>query len=248
MLSAVTRPEQTLRHAAAIKWISWAVLIAGLLMLVRTLPLADGVAAVRAWVAGLGVWGPLAFGLIYIVAVVAMLPASLLTLAAGATFGLVVGTITVTLAANIGAALALLIGRYLARNRVERLIASRPRLAAVDRAIEEGGWKVVALLRLSPAVPFNIQNYLYGLTSIGFWTCVLTSAVAMLPGTFLYIYLGHVAGTVTAGRAGRTPAEWTMLGVGLLATLVLTIYLTRLAREKLREQTDIEDGETASED
>jgi uncharacterized membrane protein YdjX (TVP38/TMEM64 family) len=155
MLSAVTRSEQTLRYAAAIKWISWAVIIAGLLMLVRSLPLADGVAAVRAWVAGLGVWGPLAFGLIYIVAVVAMLPASLLTLAAGATFGLVVGTITVTLAANIGAALALLIGRYLARARVERLLASRPRLAAVDRAIEEGGWKVVALLRLSPAVPFR---------------------------------------------------------------------------------------------
>jgi uncharacterized membrane protein YdjX (TVP38/TMEM64 family) len=235
-----------LRHAAVIRAICWAVLVVSLLVLIRALPLADGIAAVRSWVAGLGVWGPLAFGLIYILAVLAMLPASLLTLAAGATFGLVVGTITVTLAANIGAALALLIGRHLARNRVERLLEDRPRLAAVDRAIDEGGWKVVALLRLSPAVPFNVQNYLYGLTSIGLWTCVLTSAVAMLPGTFLYIYLGHVAGSVTAGQDGRTPAEWTLLGVGLLATLVLTIHLTRRARQKLREQTDIANGETAS--
>jgi uncharacterized membrane protein YdjX (TVP38/TMEM64 family) len=82
------------------------------------------------------------------------------------------------------------------------------KFAAIDGAIAEGGWKIVALLRLSPAVPFNLQNYLYGLTPIGFWTCWLTSAVTILPGTFLYIYLGHVAGQgckPPAARARKSP-------------------------------------------
>jgi uncharacterized membrane protein YdjX (TVP38/TMEM64 family) len=231
-------------HAATLRWIAWAVIIASLLVIIRVVPLSDGVAAVRSWVAGLGVWGPLAFGLIYILAVVTMLPASLLTLAAGATFGLVVGTLTVTLAANIGSALALLIARHLARGRIESLLHNRPRLAAVDRALRDGGWKLVALLRLSPAVPYNVLNYLLGLTSIGFWTCVVTSLVTMLPGTFLYVYLGYLAGSVTGPRGAKTPAEWTMLAVGLLATLALTVYLAHLARRKLRQQTGITAGKT----
>ena len=112
-----------------------------------------------------------------------------------------------------------------------REIQLYPRFEAIDRAVREGGWKIVALLRLSPAVPFTLQNYLYGLTGIRFWPYLLTSWLAMLPGTFLYIYLGHLgrAGVEAAsGERSRTPAEWAMMIVGLLATVAATVYITRL--------------------
>ena len=105
------------RHIGKLKWASYAVIAVSLVLLIRALPLSDGISALRSWVEGLGVWGPIVFGLIYVAAVVGMIPASLLTLAAGATFGLLVGTITVVIAANVGAALALLIARYLAREQ-----------------------------------------------------------------------------------------------------------------------------------
>ena len=113
------------------------------------------------------------------------------TVAAGALFGSVVGVVVVSLASTTGAALAFLVARYLARDAVLRWVRRNPRYDAIDRAIGEGGWRVVALLRLSPLVPFNLQNYLYGLTAIRFWPCVLTSWAAMLPGTVVYVYLGH---------------------------------------------------------
>ena len=91
-----------------------------------------------------------------------------------------------------------------------------------------------------------MQNYLYGLTSIGFWTCVLTSLVAMLPGTFLYIYLGHAAGSITGAEGDKSLAQWASLAVGLLATIAVTVYITRLAQRKLREQTQIADVDGAS--
>ena len=224
------------RTLAPVKWVSYAVILVSIIVLIRAVPVGSGVVALRSWIDGLGVWGPIAFGLVYVVAVVAMLPASLLTLAGGATFGLLIGTVTVSLASNVGAAIALLIARYLARGRVEQFVSNRPKFAAVDQAIDEGGWKIVAMLRLSPAVPFNVQNYLYGLTSVRFGTCVLTSWIAMLPGTFLYVYLGHAAGSVTEQAGGRRPEEWALLGFGLLATVAVTVYVTRLAQRKLREQ------------
>ena len=120
------------------------------------------------------------------------------------------GTIIVSLASTTGAALAFVIARYLARDSVARWVRRSPRFEAIDRAIGEEGWKIVALLRLSPAVPFNLQNYLYGLTKIRFWPCVLTSWAAMLPGTLMYVYLGVVgrAGLEAAsgGRARRRPS------------------------------------------
>ena len=189
--------------------------------------------AIRWW----GHLGPVAYGLFYAVAVVALVPASPMTVAAGALFGPVVGVVVVSLASTTGAALAFLVARYLARDTVARWVRRHPRSDAIDRAIGEGGWRVVALLRLSPLVPFNLQNYLYGLTAIRFWPCVLTSWVAMLPGTVVYVYLGHAgrAGLeALAGRRARSPAEWTLLAVGLAATILVSLYVTALARRAIR--------------
>lgn len=200
------------RNAAIIKWVSIALIVVSILLILRLLPIGPAINALQDWIGGLGIWGPVVFGLLYVVAVVLLVPASAITLAAGAFFGLLAGTVIVSLASTTGAALAFLISRYLARNRIAKMVEHYPRFDAVDKAINDGGWKLVALLRLAPAIPFNLQNYLYGLTGIRFWTCVLTSWVAMLPGTFMYVYLGRVGRAGLEATAGggqsRSPAEW----------------------------------------
>ena len=139
-----------------------------------------------AWVDGLGVWGPIVFILGYMVAAVAFIPGSLLTLAAGAIFGLVRGTAFTFVGATLGAAAAFLVARYAARGAVEKKIAGNARFAAIDRAVGREGFKIVALLRLSPVFPFNLLNYSLGLTKVRFLDYLLAS-VAMLPGTLLYV-------------------------------------------------------------
>jgi uncharacterized membrane protein YdjX (TVP38/TMEM64 family) len=220
--------------------------LAALLTIVRALPIDQAMAAIKGWTAGLGIWGPVVLALVYIVATVLLVPGTILTLAAGGMFGLVVGTITVSIGSTLGASLAFLIARYVARDKVAARASRNRRFGAIDRAIGEGGWKIVALLRLSPAIPFNLQNYLYGLTPIRFWPYVLTSWLAMLPGTFLYVYLGHIAGAAVGAGRSRSVAEWAMLAVGLLATVVVTVYVTRLARRKLHEQMNGAAEEEAS--
>lgn len=194
-----------------------------------------------AWVEGLGFWGPLVFILGYAVAAVAFLPGSLLTLAAGAIFGLVYGTLYAFAGATLGAAAAFLIARYAARGAIERKLAGNRRFEAIDRAVSKEGFKIVALLRLSPVFPFNLLNYSLGLTKVRFVDYLLAS-FAMLPGTLLYVYYGHAAGSLAAVAGGvkteRGAAQWVSLGIGLAATLVVTAFLTRLARRALAQQID----------
>jgi uncharacterized membrane protein YdjX (TVP38/TMEM64 family) len=248
----VSSPRANLagRYAAPATWLSVGVSALSLFLIVRQLPVQAGVERMEGWLDQLGFLAPVAFGLIYVVAVVALAPASLLTLAAGAIFGLVRATVLVSLASTAGAACAFLIARYLARGRIERHLRQYPRFQPVDRAISRGGWRIVALLRLSPAVPFNLQNYFYGLTGIRFWPCILTSWLAMLPGTFLYVYLGYVGrrGLETT-REGETASgfRWTLTIAGLAATLGVVYYVARLARKALKEQTTFPVDETPSE-
>ncbi len=234
-------------QAANDRWSQWIrlasviITVLALLTIARLLPMGRIVDFLGAAVQGMGIWGPLVFAGVYVIATVLMLPGAALTLAAGAIFGLLWGTVAVSVGSTTGAALAFLIGRYLARDTVERRLGRFPKFRAVDRAVSEGGWKIVALLRLSPAIPFNLQNYLYGLTAIRFWPCVVASWIAMLPGTFMYVYLGYAgrAGVAAAAgeSAGRTPAQWAMLGVGLVATIAVTVYVTKLARRAIAHQS-----------
>ena len=193
-----------------------------------------------AWVDGLGIWGPIVFIAGYAVAVVAFIPGSILTLAAGAIFGVVEGTIYVLAAASLGATGAFLVSRYFARGAVERRIEGDARFAAIDRAVGNEGRRIVFLLRLSPVFPFNLLNYALGLTKVSLSDYVV-ACVGMLPGTLLYVYSGKVAGDVAAvaGGAGgeRGAAEYALLGIGLLATIVVTTIVTRIARRALAEAT-----------
>jgi uncharacterized membrane protein YdjX (TVP38/TMEM64 family) len=193
------------------------------------------------WVASLGVWGPVVFIIGYAVAAVAFIPGSLLTLAAGAIFGLAKGTLYTFLGATLGSAAAFLVARYLARGAIERRIAGNPKFAAVDKAVGREGFKIVALLRLSPVFPFNLLNYSLGLTKVPFLQ-YLAASIAMLPGTLLYVYYGKAAGSLAAlagdAETERGPEYWATLGVGLLATVLVTTYVTRLAGRALRQEID----------
>jgi uncharacterized membrane protein YdjX (TVP38/TMEM64 family) len=192
------------------------------------------------WVESLGVWGPAAFVAGYAAAVVAFVPASLLTLVAGAIFGVAEGTAIVFVAAVLGSSAAFLIARHLARRAIEQRIAGDARFAAIDRAVGAEGRKIVLLLRLSPAFPFNLLNYGLGLTRVSFQD-YLTASVGMLPGTLLYVYLGKVAGDVAALAGGARPAGGSagtlLLVVGLVATVIVTALITRIARRALAEAT-----------
>lgn len=198
------------------------------------------VPAFTTWVEGAGVWGPLGFVAGYVLATVAFVPGSLLTLAAGAIFGLGRGTVLVLLAATLGASAAFLLSRYVARGLVERRLTGNPRFAAIDRAVGREGRRIVLLLRLSPVFPFNLLNYALGLTQVRFRDFVIAS-VGMLPGTLLYVYYGKVIGDV-ARLAGGVPAEkgwgyYAVLGLGLVATIAVTTLVTRTARRALEEAT-----------
>lgn len=216
------------------KWILAAAVVLGLIAASRLLPVASWTRQLEGWISGMGAAGYAAFYAIYVVGALLFVPGAALTVAAGFLFGLLRGTAIVSLAATTAAALAFLIARHAARGAVEARARKDARFTAIDKAIGERGWKIVALLRLSPAVPFSLSNYFYGLTAIRFWPYLLTSWVAMLPGTVLYVYLG-AAGRAAARGEGRTPLETAYLAVGLAATVAVTVYLTRVARRALRK-------------
>ena len=190
------------------------------------------------WVNSLGFWGPVVFIAGYVIAVVAFVPGSILTLAAGAIFGFVQGVIYVFIAATLGSCAAFLVSRYVARQAVERRLADNPKFAAIDRAVGREGRKIVFLMRLSPAFPFTLLNYALGLTNVRFADYAM-AAVGMLPGTILYVYYGKLAGDVAALAGGaahdKGAADYALLIVGLIAFVGVTTLITRTARKALQE-------------
>ena len=202
--------------------------------------LGGAIPAFQAWVAGLGAWGPAAFVAGYAALVVALAPASALTLAAGAAFGVVRGTALVFVAASLGACAAFLVARHLARGAVERRVAGDRRFAAIDRAIAEQGLRIVLLLRLSPAIPFSLLNYALGLTRVRF-ADYATGCLGMLPGTLAYVYSGSLAAEVAAAAGGAgaaaSGAQRALFAAGLVATVAATALVTRAARRARAEAT-----------
>ena len=192
------------------------------------------------WVRDQGPWAPVLFILAYVIACVFLLPGSLLTLAAGVLFGPIWGTVWTSIGATLGATAAFLTGRFLARDWIQRRIQAHPRFAAIDAAIGTEGWKIVGLLRLSPVFPFSLLNYGLGLTKVRLRDYVFASWAGMLPATALYVYVGSVAGeAILQGKATqhtRTPMEWTLYGLGFVATLAVTILVTRIARTALNRR------------
>ncbi|MEG4008197.1 TVP38/TMEM64 family protein [Microcoleus sp. Pol11C1] len=190
-------------------------------------------------IASLGPWGPAAFILIYIVATVLFIPGSLLTLGSGVLFGVVGGSVCVSIGSVLGATCAFVVGRYLTRDWVSKQIEGNQKFKAIDSAVASEGWKIVLLTRLSPIFPFNLLNYAFGVTQVSLKDYFLASWIGMIPGTVMYVYIGSLAGSLAAlGSSGRsrTAGEWALYGIGLVATIALTVYATRFAKKALDEK------------
>jgi uncharacterized membrane protein YdjX (TVP38/TMEM64 family) len=194
-----------------------------------------------AWVDSLGPLGPVAFIAGYSIAPVILAPAFLLTIAAGAIFGFAAGVLYVMIGATIGSTLAFLAGRYVARGFVEKLLARDPRLVAIDRAVERQGFRLVFLLRMSPALPYTLVNYALGLSRVRLVDYVVAS-IGMLPLVAAYVYSGQVVGDLTAVAGGvsapRGPTFHAMTGLGIVATIVMSVVATRLARRAIAQSVE----------
>ncbi len=215
------------------KWIALVAVLIVLSTAAAFLPVKDWVKAFSDWVQTLGALGVVLFILVYALATVLFLPGWIFTVAAGLVYGVIAGTAIALAGAIIGATLAFLCGRYLVRKRVQAATKGNRKFAAIDKAIGEQGWKIVGLLRLSPLIPFNLSNYFYGVTAVGFWPYLLASAIGMLPGTLLYAYLGGAGKAGLSGSGGGSPLKYVLLGVGLIATIIVTVIISRAAKKAL---------------
>jgi uncharacterized membrane protein YdjX (TVP38/TMEM64 family) len=179
----------------------------------------DRISALQDWIKSFGAWGPVVYVFIYIVAVVAALPGTAITFLSGALFGSVIGVIASSIGATIGAALSFLIARYFAREAVEKWVSKRKKFKKLDEMTRKNGALIVAFTRLVPLFPFNILNYSFGLTQVGFWTYVFWSWLCMLPGTIVFV-VG--ADAFTRGLSqGKVPWPLVAVVVGLVIFLAL---------------------------
>lgn len=219
--------------AAKGKWrlVVLALVIVSALVLAKVFGLGDRIGELRGWIEALGPWGPLVFVLLYLVAVVFMMPASALTLAAGALFGSVLGVAVVSVASTLGAGLSFLISRYFASEAASDWLSKSGKFRQLNQMTEKHGAIMVALTRLVPIFPFSLLNYGFGLTRVPFRTYLFWSWLCMLPGTLLYV-VG--ADALTKGLAqGRVP--WPLVTGAAVAAVVLTV-LVRLAQRKLTDK------------
>src|SRR5262245_62345090 len=214
--------------------------VLALLALFRALPVNQWLLGFVGWIRGAGLVGMAVFVVAYVVACVLLLPGLILTLGAGFAYGVAAGVPLVWVAANLGAAVAFLLGRTLARERIAARVAGNARFAAIDRAVGREGLKIVLLTRLSPAFPFNLLNYAYGLTQVTFRDYAIGSLVGMIPGTAMYVYLGSLITSVTqlaSGAPAGGTAKQILTWLGFAATVAVTVVITRLARRALDEAT-----------
>ena len=217
------------------KWVLYIATAIGIVLALKYLHVQDLLKSALDWIGNLGPWAPVIFVGLYVVATVLFVPGSVLTLGAGAVFGVALGSVYVSISATLGATAAFLVGRYLARDAIARKIEKHEKFATIDRAVADEGWKIVLLTRLSPVFPFTLLNYAFGLTRVKLSHYVLASWLGMIPGTVMYVYLGSLVNLGT-GHRQRTTVEWVLYGIGLLATVTVTVFVTRLARRTLAKK------------
>lgn len=224
------------------KYVAGVALLLLLLIAWWQLPVKEWIDQFREWIVDLGFIGVVMFVIIYVLITVVLGPASALTLTAGLAYG-VWGFPLVIFSATLAAAVAFLLGRYVARDRVTRFINRDPRLISLNKAISDEGWRVVGLMRLSPVIPYGLQNYMFSITQIGFVPYVLATMVGIMPASALYVYIGSLGQAV--GRFGGL--QWVLLVAGLLATLLVAWFVGKRAKAALQEHTEEQPVQTTAE-
>ena len=236
------------------KWAGGAVVV---LLLIGTviglragLPVREYIKAFLAWTNSLGRLGPAALAGFYVIATVLFLPGAPLTMGAGLLFGLLGGAIAVEVGATLGACGAFLIARTVGREWVADWIEGRKSFQAIDDAVEREGFKIVFLIRLSPIFPYNLQNYAFGLTRVSFWKYAAATALGMIPGVLMYVYLGTVARSlarIAAGKVQQTTMQQVFFWGGLAVTVGVVVYVTRVARGAVKRAMKESDAEMPGE-
>ncbi len=220
----MTHPRRWLLVAVAL------LIVTGVAMTVWGFSLGITVESLRAWIAWFGIWAPISFAVLYAVATVAMVPGGIFDLIGGALFGPVLGSAVDLLGGTLGAALAFLVARYIARNWAEA--RAGPRLQGIMRSVDDEDWRFVAFVRLVPVFPFTIVNYLLGITRIPFSRYVLATLVFMAPSTVAYTWIGHAGRQAIAGDTQNI--QYALLMLALVAVvLILPRFIKRL-RERPR--------------
>jgi uncharacterized membrane protein YdjX (TVP38/TMEM64 family) len=241
MSSEQTKPTP---KSALVRLVVLVVIIIALFLAMRFLPVRDWLANFNNWVGQMGMAGIFIFIGVYAVATVLLAPGAILTIGAGFAFGLWKGFVAVSAGATLGASLAFLVARFIARDKIEAIAQRNDKFRKIDKAIGRQGAKLILLLRLSPVIPFNLSNYFYGMTGVKFWSYVLASWIGMMPGTFLYVYIGTAGKAAVAAAAGGEAMKhgwqyWISTGIGLAATVVVTIWVTKIARDALKRTADV---------
>src|ERR1700751_3463004 len=232
-MTARRQPDQAGKKR--LRWWPWASI--GLLLLVLCLgwfllPLRGWIESLQSWLLGLGLWGVLIFALILIVVTFLPAPDWPLPIAAGYVYGF--WAFPLTYASIVFASvLAFLSARYLLRDKIQSLLNRRPKYRKLDRTIADDGWQVVVLMRLSPIVPFNLQNYALGVTAIPFLQYLTATLIGIVPGIAIYVYFG-----IFGKGLGNGPSafDWALFGLGMLATIALAILVARKTKTKFAQQ------------
>jgi uncharacterized membrane protein YdjX (TVP38/TMEM64 family) len=221
-----------------IRLVTLVITVAIVIVIAKTLNIQGLLHQSLIWVRSLGSLGVIAFIFIYNLATILFIPGSVLTLGGGAIFGLFRGSIYVLIAATIGATFAFLIGRYLSRDRISKLLEKYPKFQAVDRAVGSEGFKIVFLTRLSPLFPFNLLNYAFGITQVSIKDYILGS-IGMIPGTVIYVYIGSLTSDLAMIGMETSQAnlqvQWLLNIIGFAATVAVSLYVTRIARKALED-------------
>jgi uncharacterized membrane protein YdjX (TVP38/TMEM64 family) len=230
-----------MKKATVVRLLILGAVVAGLLALPTLPPVREAAGRFGEWLQGLGNWGLVLLAASYTPAALLLFPASLLTLGAGAAFDPVLATVAISIGSTVAAAVVFLVGRTIARPRIEKLFADKPWFGPLDQAVAARGFKIILLTRLSPIFPFNLLNYAFSLTGVSFRTYVLASWIGMLPGTVMYVYLGSAAkrlvvlwSDLLAGNLTRenlVQAAYFLLG--LAVTVAVAVLIARTARQAL---------------
>jgi uncharacterized membrane protein YdjX (TVP38/TMEM64 family) len=235
----VSNARKDVRKSTIQKLSLLAAIVSGLFLAMKLLPVQQWLRSFNDWVGQMGIVAIFIFIGVYALATVLLAPGSVLTIGAGFAFGLWKGFLAVSAGSTLGAALAFLVARFIARERVAAVAQRNEKFREIDSAIGKQGAKLIFLLRLSPVIPFNLSNYLYGLTGVKFWPYMLASWIGMIPGTCLYVYIGTASKAAVSAAAGGEAMKhgwqhWTFTGVGLAATIVVTVWVTKIARDALQ--------------
>jgi uncharacterized membrane protein YdjX (TVP38/TMEM64 family) len=234
-------PAKKPRLIALLKLLSLVILVAGAIIIAKEADLQTHLGTALLRIKNLGWLAPVVFILVYNIATLLFVPASLLTIKGGCLFGLFWGSVYVLIGATLGAVIAFLVGRYLSQDWVARQIAHHPKFKAIEEAISKEGWKIVLLTRLSPIFPFNLLNYAFGITQISLRDYVFGS-LGMIPATIMYVYFGSLAmdlTTMTTPPPSISPQtqliQRIIQFVGIIATIAVTVSSARLAQKALHQ-------------